>query len=378
MNFKVEPENIAGFGKLVGRAADDMRKAMSYLGDNTELGFQAFGPVWDVLYGSHDQAVSHAKAALKGFTEVLDASEKELKSSARYYRETDHKQAAKLDQTYRGPSGPREWDESETDIGTVDPSDFSDSTSPTDHLKPTDVDENYFQEWGGEFMLNPVAKIGGTIMDFGSPTAFVTECLKFAGVVDAFEKPTQWFGGDWEGYMKASAAWENLGSFCVSIAENIEDGNRTLDESWYGVSAEVAWRYFHELAQKLRKAAESFNSLKDQYVQIARMVYAFAEAVKGFIVGLCDQAVQAVFFNIAAVAALASVAESPAAPALEALSMQRVFAALRSYTEMLAVLEKVAGGCNALVGAVFGLSASLFDEVKNFPRPGAGYDNQAV
>ncbi|MFG2206237.1 hypothetical protein [Streptomyces sp. NPDC048638] len=45
---------------------------------------------------------------------------------------------------------------------------------------------------------------------------------------------------------------------------------------------------------------------------------------------------------------------------------------------MLAVLKKVAGGCNALVGAVFGLSASLFDEVKNFPRPGAGYDNQAV
>ncbi|MFJ9416404.1 hypothetical protein ACIRPT_19775 [Streptomyces sp. NPDC101227] len=118
---------------------------------------------------------------------------------------------------------------------------------------------------------------------------------------------------------QAAEAFGNLGSFCAGVAENIQNGNRTLEGSWHGVSAEVAWRYFHELAQKLRKAAESFKSLKDQYVQIGRMVFAAAEAVKGYLAGLCDQAVEAIFFNLAAIAALASVYESALAPALEAL-----------------------------------------------------------
>ncbi|MFJ9850041.1 hypothetical protein [Streptomyces sp. NPDC101150] len=309
---------------------------------------------------------------------MLDASEKELQSSARYYRETDHKEAAKLDQTLRSPGGIREWDESESTIGTIDPSDFSETASPTDLLKPTDVEESYFQEWGGEFMLNPVSKAAGTVMDFGSPTGIVTEALKFVGVADVWDKPTQWLGGDWGGYMQAAEAFGNLGSFCESVADNIQNGNRTLEESWHGVSAEVAWRYFHELAQKLRKAAESFKSLKDQYVQIGRMVFVAAEAVKGYLAGLCDQAVEAIFFNLAAIAALASVYESALAPALEALSMQRVIAALKTYTEILEALAKVGEGANALMGAVFGLSARLFDEVKAFPRLGKGYDNQAV
>jgi uncharacterized protein YukE len=378
MDFKVEPDHIAGFGKMVGRAADNMRSAMSYIDKNTEIGGSVSSFVWDAIGGSHEQTVTDAKATIKGFTEVLDASQRELASSARYYRETDQREASKLDQTYRMPGSAREWDESEADISMVDPSDFSDTASPTDHLKSTDVDENYFQEWGGEFMLNPVSKLGGSLLDFGSPTGIVAEGLKFAGIVDIFDKPVQWLGGDWEGYLKASEAWGNLGSFCEGVAENIQWGNRTLDESWHGNAAETAWRYFHEIGEKLRKAAESFKSLKEHYAQIGRTVYAAAELVKGIIVTGCDYAVQIILFNIAAAAALASVYGSAAAPALEALAMQRVLAALAKYTELLMVLEKVATGVHAITGTLLATSAGLFSQVKDFPRPGSGYNHQAV
>ncbi|MFF7229483.1 hypothetical protein [Streptomyces sioyaensis] len=378
MNFKVEPDYIAGFGKLVERAADDMRSAASYLDKNTQVEGSISSFVWDAIGGSHDQTVTDAKATIKGFTEVLDASQRELASSARYYRETDHKEAAKLDQTYHSPSTAREWDESESDIGTVNPSNFSDVSSPTDALKATDVDQNYFQEWGGEFMLNPVSKLGGSLLDFGSPTGIVAEGLKFAGIIDIFDKPVQWLSGDWEGYMKSSEAWGNLATFCEEVAENILWGNRTLDETWNGNAAETAWRYFHEISQKLRNAAEAFKSLQGQYAQIARTVYSAAELVKGIIVTGCDYAVQIILFNVAAAAALASVYGSAAAPALEALAMQRVIAAMAKYTELLEILEKVATGVHAITGAVFAASAGLFSQVKDFPRPGSGYNNQAV
>ncbi|WP_406473878.1 WXG100 family type VII secretion target [Streptomyces platensis] len=146
MNFKVDPDHIAGFGKLVGRAADDMRSANSYIDKNTQLGGSASSFIWDVIGGSHDQTVSDAKTTIKGFAEILDASEKELTRSAKYYRSTDQQQAAKIDGTYKSPGSAREWDDADADLGTVNPSDFTDRDSPTGRLKSTDVDENYFQE----------------------------------------------------------------------------------------------------------------------------------------------------------------------------------------------------------------------------------------
>ncbi|MGA5564685.1 WXG100 family type VII secretion target [Streptomyces platensis] len=103
MDFKVEPNHIAGFGKLVGRAADNMRSAMSYVDRNTAIGGSVSSFVWDAIGGSHEQTVTDAKATIKDFTEVLDASQRELTSSARYYRETDQREASKLDRTYRSP-----------------------------------------------------------------------------------------------------------------------------------------------------------------------------------------------------------------------------------------------------------------------------------
>ncbi|MFG2092888.1 hypothetical protein [Streptomyces sp. NPDC048612] len=378
MNFKVDPDHIAGFGKLVGRAADDMRSASSYIDNNTQVGGSLSSFAWDIIGGNHDQTVADAKTTIKGFTEILDASEKELTRSAKYYRATDQKEAAKLDGTYESPSSAREWDEADADLGTVNPSDFTDRSSSTDRLKSTDVDENYFQEWGGEFMLNPVSKAGGTLLDFGSPTGIVTEALKFAGIVDVFDKPVQALGGDWEGYLKASVAWGNIANFCEDVADNIQWGNRSLDESWHGNAAETAWRYFHEIGQKLKGAAESFRSLQQHYDQIARMVYSAAELTKGVIVMICDLAVQAILFNIAMAAALASVYGSAAAPVLEALAMSRVMAALKKYTEMLMILEKLVTGVHAVIGLVFAASAGLCSQVKDFPRPGSGYDHQAV
>lgn len=376
MNFQVEPDNLERFGRLIGRAADDMRTAISYLDNNTQIGGSCASFLWDFIGSNHEQVVNEVKGGLKGFSEILDASKKELAKSAKYYRATDSATAAKLDETYRRPSGPRGWDE--TVLGDINPTDFRDVASPTDRLKPTDVDQNYFQEWGDEWMLNPVAKTGGSIMDFGSPVGIVAEGLNFCGIADVFAKPVQWLGGDWEGYLKAAEAWGNIAKFCTDVAENIDWGNRTLDESWNGNSADVAWVYFHEVAQKLRKATESLNSLQEQYNLLARTVYNAAGVVQGFLVTICDWVVEVILFNVAAAAALATIAGAPEAAALEALAMVRFMAALAKYREFLEMLELTANGVQVAGLALFGIATAFGSDVKSFPRPGSDYDNQAV
>ncbi len=355
-----------------------MQAAIDYLRKNTEVGASASSFLWDIVGGDHDKVVSEVKGGLQAFADVLDASKEELMKSAAYYRATDSETAANLDATYPRPKT-REWDEA-SDGGIlveVDPTDFRDKTSPTDELK-TGGDENYFQEWGGEFMLNPFTKAGGTVMDFGSPVGLVAEGLNFCGIADIFDKPVQWLGGDWEGYLKSAEAWGCLGEFCTAVAINIEWGNRALDETWHGNSADVAWDYFHELAQKFRKASEALKSLQEHYRLLAASVYNAAETVKGFIVGLCDLAVQVILFNIAAAAALASIAGAPEAAVLEALAMVRFMAALKRYGELLAMLDLTVTGVQTISLGLFMIATGVSD-VKAFPKPGGGdYDNHAV
>lgn len=375
MTFKVVPENIESFGRLIGRSSEDVQEAISYLAKKTEVDDARSSTVWNFVGGSHEKVVREVRDGLKAFIEVLDASKKELYKSAKYYRVTDKDTAAKLDSTY--PSAKMPDTLPAAIFGDIDPTDFMDRETPTDSLKASD-DGNYFQEWGSEFMLNPFSKLGGAVMDFGSPVGLVSEALIFCGITDLFEKPVQYLAGDWEGFMESAHAWGCLANFCAALAENIEWGNRVLEETWHGKSATVAWAYFHELAQKFRAASDSLNSLEEHYQYLARAVYNAAELAKGAMVTICDLAVQAILFAIAAAAAAATVAGAPYAAGLEAMSMMRVVTALKNYSTILASLGSAATGVQALCTAMF-IAATGMSEVKAFPKPGnEGYDHKAV
>lgn len=102
MSFRVEPGAIDGFSKLVGRAADGSAQAVSYTGTHAQIEKSVGGEAWDLVAGDHDQYVSEAKKALEKVKSLLESSEKELTGTAKYYRETDSGEAAKLDATYPG------------------------------------------------------------------------------------------------------------------------------------------------------------------------------------------------------------------------------------------------------------------------------------
>lgn len=102
MGFQVEPDAIQGFASLVSRGADGATKAVEYTGNNTQIDKAVGGQLWDLVAGDHDQYVESAKKALRKAQSVLNSSQSELSKSAKYYRETDTEQAAKMDATYPG------------------------------------------------------------------------------------------------------------------------------------------------------------------------------------------------------------------------------------------------------------------------------------
>ena len=127
VNFRVEPGAIDGFSKLVGRAADGGAQAVSFVGNNAKIDKSVGGMAWDLVAGEHDRYVSEAKKALEKVKSLLEASEKELTGTAKYYRATDTDEAAKLDATYPGSKV------SGGDSGG-DPHDFSDASDAVDLL----------------------------------------------------------------------------------------------------------------------------------------------------------------------------------------------------------------------------------------------------
>ncbi|MFI1739662.1 hypothetical protein [Streptomyces sioyaensis] len=100
MTFDVRPEDLEGFGRQVGRAAQDAEQGKDYIHKFGDMG--TFGGQGLILWMTdlHPQAMDSVDSVLKRMSSLLDASAKELHKSAGFYRQTDHDQAAKMDGTY--------------------------------------------------------------------------------------------------------------------------------------------------------------------------------------------------------------------------------------------------------------------------------------
>ncbi|MEU6576991.1 type VII secretion target [Streptomyces sp. NPDC046805] len=100
MSFKVHPDDLQGYGRQVGRAAEDMHQAQEYINKYGDLG--VFTDQGLILWatGMHTQAMDEVKNVVSRVRTLLSASAEELAKSAEYYRTTDQQQASKLDATY--------------------------------------------------------------------------------------------------------------------------------------------------------------------------------------------------------------------------------------------------------------------------------------
>lgn len=376
MDFDVNPDALDGFSKLMGRAAESGEKAVQYVGQHAQIE-KGGGDLYDLVAGEHDQYVSEAKKALGKVRGVLDSSTKELAGSAKYYRATDHDEAAKLDATYPGSKAP-------AGASGGDPHDFKDASDAGETLKPPDGDSNnpfvkYASGHADEFQMSPVQKTLGTALDIGSPSAMAVEASKLLFDFDPFAVCTNWVFGDWNKYNDCADVWANLASFCDAVADNVRKGNQTVGLSWNGNAADAATVYFDEFSKKLDEIKETFESLRQCYAQAAQLAFQLAEFLKSFLVSFCDLLITWMV-NMAAAWAVNAipVGGQVASAGMFALAAAQALRLMQMWSEAAMTFDRFA---MALSGIALAASAAIngFSAADGFPEVGtSGYDHRAV
>lgn len=99
MSFRVDPDAVARFGRVIGDLRDDARVAGQYAGEHLAVAPEQAG-----LFLQAIQTVEQVRTLLERNYEqlygVVDESAAELHSTATRYRAADDGEAARLDATY--------------------------------------------------------------------------------------------------------------------------------------------------------------------------------------------------------------------------------------------------------------------------------------
>ncbi|MFG2093703.1 hypothetical protein [Streptomyces sp. NPDC048612] len=389
MSFSVHPADIAGFAKLIGRAAEDMQEGVGYIDNKAnEDGFDVeeglIGQWWEDAYGNHTERVREVKGFLRKVGGLLEASAEELKKSAKYYQATDHEQAVKMDSTY--PASKR--GNPDGDHAPASAGDFRDANDARGKLKPLEADPSFFdaigkaQNWAEghaeEFQFNAAFKTFGTALDMLSPTAIVTEGCKLFFDFDPFGELASLVGGDWEGYLKCAGLWGNLGEFCRLVAANISHGTGSISITWTGNAADAACVYFEEIANLLDSAADSFDSLKANYAAVANLAYGMAESVKAGLMFISDLAIESFIEFMAGLAAAETGVGLIGTAAAWALVAKNALQAVEKYEKIVKAIDVAMMVSKAGYAECGRESAGMEAKVKKFPVPGKSYDNAVV
>lgn len=370
--FHVEPADVKAMGRLVGRAGQDVQEAKSYLVKSVSLDFSCAEDLWDKVIRDHDSHVTEAEELFKDLSRILDASARELDSSAQYYEQTDQDAAARQDSLYPA-SQPGSVPRSSGESGGV--REVCDATS---RLKPVGGDSGWLQGHQEEMQFAPVQKTLGTALDLASPSTLVNEGLKLAFDIDIFGTAANWLAGDWGSYADCSDAWRNLGDFCGDVSRNLRAGCRSLAATWQGNAADAALLYFETLAERLDQAAEAFHGLEKHYQAVAQTVFGAAEVLKGQLVMISDIALQVAITAAAAGALTATGVGAIAGVAGGAVIAARITSMIGHWGRTVAIYEGVLNSVNGLTMSAAGLISGVGADIKKFPTPGRSYDSPVV
>lgn len=99
MSFRVDPESVARFGRVVGDLRDDARVAGEYAGEHLAVRPEQSGLFLQVIQTA-EQVRSLLERNYQQLYGVVDESAAELHSTAALYRTVDDGEAARLDATY--------------------------------------------------------------------------------------------------------------------------------------------------------------------------------------------------------------------------------------------------------------------------------------
>ncbi|MBB1245770.1 hypothetical protein GL263_19730 [Streptomyces durbertensis] len=388
MGFRVEPTDVDAYGRQIGRAHADLVAGRRHLEKGTALDSSPPGELWQLVVGSHGKQVSQARQAMKTLEQAMAACERELVGAARYYRLTDHGEAARVDRAYpRGTARPPE----KAPAGSRG---FKDVAEPTAELAggPSGFVEGVKQGVKDRYdgligsrvdgvageEANPALGLLGVGLDLVSPSTLVNEGLKLAFDFDLFGEAAKLVAGDWAGYESCAAAWSQVGRLCGRVADNVAAGNVQLSESWTGNAADTRWEYFDGLAGKLTGSGSCLLDLERAYAQVAAAVAQFAEGMKAALLLISDLAIAAAVEAAAAAGAAATGVGLVLTGGAAALIAAKVAMMISRWSDVINALTVLYATVNAVFGASDAVLNGHLDAVRSFPLPRSAYDHQAV
>ncbi|MBB1256602.1 hypothetical protein H3146_25115 [Streptomyces sp. OF3] len=390
MSFSVRSADIDGFGAMVDRAAVHMDHAKSFADRLPDLKLSAsMSELWGTVAELHTEHRDKASTALKAYRRALVASGAELAKSARYYAETDEKEAASLDATYpaskRGPRPqPTLGGAAESGLLFQDAEDplatFARSGDPHFFerlVMKQRVDtllDNFSVDDGLVFLREAV----GNVLDFSSPSVIINEVIYVFTGQNLLDKMAQWVTGDWGTFETCAKGWLSLAEFSSSVSKNLKTGNKTLSASWNGNAADAAWIYFDSLAKQLEEASATFRELYGHYNKIAEQIAGFVNHLK---------ATASLIMDLAIMIFLEMILASKAAASVVGAFMAAAFMAAAAY-KAVRIVSLYQNAEIALLGLFVTLNAARqtgteqleqkIREIGAFPLPGKGYDHRAV
>ncbi len=252
---------------------------MSFTVDVNGCAKLSYGGLLDRIIGGHEGAVHKVENYLDRLAgPVAGNCADAVRYAMTYYKQTDAKAAAAVDDTY--PDAERHDD---TDMGhnihataASAGGRFRDLAEPTDHYKePPDYSADF------PFEPQPVACINAGA--FGRTV--IVEATELAASLglghrwDPYEKILKPITGDWNGLRKCKEVFENVGWALGDMASNLRVASDSVTWVWSGHAADGVIAYLTDLARTLDEAKEPIEELGKSYKEAADSAFELFNAL---------------------------------------------------------------------------------------------------
>lgn len=241
----------------------------------------------------------------------------------------------------------------------------ADVHDPTVHLvTPKPVDESMC-----EGFINLTS-----FTDLVSLSAWLNEAIEGLTGVDVIGSMLEPVSGDWEKVSTYGTALANLSDCVRGIANNVDAANTDLDFHWHGNAADAAHLYFTSTSRSLAAHADAIDRAAEQYQKLALDIWHFAEALKGIVQTIVDQALVTLIFMAAGTALLETGVGAVAGYALGAIKLAQLLQTINKGS-------RVAQAANIAFQVGFSTLVGIFKEIEALgpiPTVGAVYDHPMV
>ncbi len=322
MTFTVDARGLQGLPAQLDRLSEDASQGRTYVIGNAKI---SYGGILDKISGSHEQAITSAADFFDRVAHpVAQTSAAAVRASIKYYQQSDHHAAARLDATYPTAGEPKAGEGAKTGAG------FSDVSEPQDRYRA-------IADYSGEFPLEPRQLI--TLSMTGFARNLIIEATDLAAKLgfghhwDPYEAILKPLTGDWAGLRGCADVFDNAAEALEDMSRNVRNGVLSVPGVWEGNAADSATHHLDEIAEALEAAAQPFKDIGLSFDKASEAAHELFGALADLVSSLVDAVIIFISEATAAVATSETVVGGLAFGAAAGYEAYEVYELIRGLIE---------------------------------------------